>query len=119
MSRRIVQITLIVGVMLGLLLPKTSAALSELGLIGSRTVVICTGAGLKEITLTDNGQPAPQSEAHHEAPCLLVHALDCWVQPETPVWIALAGALQPARQGHLWHETRIAATHFARAPPRV
>ncbi|MDB6176001.1 hypothetical protein PAF17_00590 [Paracoccus sp. Z330] len=117
MLQRIVQLTLILGVILGLLLPKTSAALSELGLINSRTVVICTGAGLQEITLSEAGEPVQPSASDHDADCLLVHGLDRLTPPEPPVWVALAMALQPMTMAHLHDDVRVPASHFARAPP--
>lgn len=53
------RVCLLLGVILGVTLPKAAAALPDLGL-GGRTVVICTGLGLQEITLPDKGdRPRP------------------------------------------------------------
>lgn len=119
MRCRIIQLVLILGVVLGLVLPKTSAAMAQLGLIESRTVLICTGFGLQTITLQEDGQPADQNASEHDAPCTLVHALDRVALAETPVWIALSRAYRPTQLSHLWNATYLPATHLARAPPRV
>lgn len=89
---RAVHILLMLGVMLGLTLPKTSAALADMGLVDDGFVVICTGHGLERISLTGaaGGAPADPAPAHQDAQCLLVHALDGAMPPTQPLWLRLA-----------------------------
>lgn len=119
MLTRILRLVLLLGVILGVVLPKTSAALADLGLTASRTVVICTGHGLQEIALDADGAPPTQGASHDEAPCLLVHALDGSSPAAVPVWVALAREFRPAGTTHLWSGDYHASTRFARAPPRA
>jgi hypothetical protein len=118
MSMRILRLVLLLGVILGVVLPKTSAALADLGLSGGETVVICTGHGLQEISLSSEGTPAKAPAPHEEAPCLLVHALDSVSQAALPVWVTLAREFHPVETTHLWSGDHRAPTCFARAPPR-
>lgn len=117
----LLRLCLLLGVILGVVLPKSSAALADLGLINARTVVICTGQGLEVITLTADGTPAEDMPAatHDEPPCLLVHTLDGVIAPPPPVWVALAREFHPADTTHLWSGDAIFRTGFARAPPRA
>ncbi|MEG3661620.1 DUF2946 family protein [Celeribacter halophilus] len=80
MLGRSIRIFLLLGVMLGIVGPKSSALMAQLGLINARTIVICTGDGLQTITLDANGNPVEHQETRSQ-PCPL-----CNVTP------ALAGA---------------------------
>lgn len=72
---RFLQICLLIGVMLGIVGPKSSALMAELGLIDARVIVICTGNGLETITLDENGNPIQGGPERHE-PCPLIDAVD-------------------------------------------
>lgn len=119
MVSRILRLVLLLGVILGVVLPKTSVALADLGVIDGRSVLICTGHGLEEIALAPDRDPVPRSPAHAELPCLLVHALDGSSPPVLPEWVALARDVQPVERDHLWLSARVSPTRFARAPPRA
>lgn len=70
----VVRLFLLLGVLSGILLPKSSAVLAELGLIPGQVLVICTGEGLETLVLDRKGSPIKVSHDPH--PCLLVHAID-------------------------------------------
>jgi len=119
MLRRFVRIALLVGVILGIVGPKSSALMAELGLIDASFVVICTGDGVERISLDGDGNPVEHSD-DTTAPCPLVHAVD------GPLGVPFAQAL-PSRFA-LAHYPRPSQVHglvtphsvrFARAPPRV
>ncbi|WP_372835768.1 hypothetical protein, partial [Puniceibacterium confluentis] len=74
MILRALRIVLCLGVLAGVLLPKTSVALVQLGLIRGQVLVICTGRGLETVVLDRDGRPVGISHADH--PCLLTHAAD-------------------------------------------
>ncbi len=57
-----------------LVLPQSSAVLAGLGLADGRVMVICTGDGLRTITLDDAGTPVEVSSETEV--CALVHAVD-------------------------------------------
>lgn len=59
---------------LGLLLPRISAAVA-LATPGADLVVICTGHGLQTLRLDPDGAPLPVGETRSDL-CLLVHAAD-------------------------------------------
>ncbi|WP_022706802.1 DUF2946 family protein [Paracoccus zeaxanthinifaciens] len=87
---RVLHIALLLGVMLGLTLPKTSAALADMGLIDDGFVVICTGHGLERVSLAQiDPRPQPPSD-EHDAHCLLVHALDHATPADQPLWLRIA-----------------------------
>lgn len=64
---------LVLLAMLGILMPKVSAAVATLA-PSVETVVICTGDGLRTIRIDPDGSPVPIS--HHADHCLLTHAAD-------------------------------------------
>ncbi|EYD72210.1 hypothetical protein [Limimaricola hongkongensis] len=83
MISRILQLLVLIGVVLGVTLPQSSAALSAIRLIDARTVVICTGHGIEAITLDADGNPveAGAKLPHH---CLLVDAVGTAQPPRMP-----------------------------------
>lgn len=113
------RLVLLLGVILGVVLPKTSAVLGEIGVVG-RTVVICTGHGLTEITLTEPAETPQPSRDRHDVPCLLVHALDgAAAAAAPPLWLELADAPAALARDHLWQEAHAPRAGHARAPPRI
>ncbi|WP_411836934.1 hypothetical protein [Paracoccus sp. ME4] len=111
----VLRLVLLLGVILGVVLPKSSAALAQLGLVDDRVVVICTGHGMQTITLSDDDRPLPPQV--HDAPCLLVAPSDGAAPVAPPVWVALAGG--PARPAgrDLWRAADAPGPGHARAPP--
>jgi len=106
-------------VILGVVLPKTSAALVDSGLVQTNLVVICTGHGFQEILLDADGQPSDAPQVVEDAPCLLVHALDGVIPPHVPAWVAMARLVSlPAPPRAVPHEFHL-PSGFARAPPRA
>lgn len=74
MIQSVVRLFLLLGVLTGIVLPKSSAVLAELGVIRGQVLVICTSDGLQTLVLDRDGNPV---EIKHEShPCLLVHATD-------------------------------------------
>lgn len=113
------RLLLIVGVILGVVLPKSSAALAGLGVIDARVVVICTGQGMQMIAVDDDGNPVPQVHAQTGMPpCLLVHALDGVTPPPTPGWVLAARQFRPAPHVALSPDQSDPTVRFARGPPR-
>lgn len=82
-------------VLLGLLLPRTGAALAE-GL-GLGTVVICRGDALVTVTLAADGTPV-EAEIEDHGPCLAT-ALPRPRRAPGPAWIRWAAAPVPASAG--------------------
>ncbi len=74
MIKSVLRLLLVLGVLTGIVLPKSSAALAQLGLISGQVLVICTGTGLETIVLGEDGDPVETRHSAH--PCLLVHATD-------------------------------------------
>lgn len=111
------RLFLLLGVILGVVLPKSSAALAQLGLVDERVVVICTGHGMQTITLSDDDRPQPPQV--HDAPCLLVAPSDGTAPLAVPVWVQLARP--PARpvRADLWRAAEAPGPGHARAPPRA
>lgn len=109
------RLFLLLGVILGVVLPKSSAALAQLGLVDDRVVVICTGHGMQTITLSPDDRPAPPQV--HDAPCLLVAPSDGTAPLAQHLWLRLTG--QPPRpEGRdLWRAAEAPGTGHARAPP--
>lgn len=111
------RVCLLLGVILAVTLPKTAAALADLGL-GGRTVVICTGHGLQEITLPDEGDPdAPGLGAAHD--CLLVHALTPERALPASLWQRLIPAPEPAATALPAQPVPAQSDGLPRAPPRT
>lgn len=113
------RLILLLGVILGVVLPKTSAALVGAGMIQTNVVVICTGHGLQEILLDADGRPTEAPQVIKDAPCLLVHALDGVVPPRVPAWVALARQAGPLNAPLVLREKTHLQSGFARAPPRA
>ncbi|MDP5305502.1 hypothetical protein [Paracoccus spongiarum] len=114
------RLLIVLGVVLGVVLPKTSAALAVLGLTDSRSVLICTGDGLERLDLGPGHHPQPAPEQAHDGPlCLLVAALDGVPPVWHPGWLALAHAAFLTRDSATDDVRRLARTRFARAPPRA
>ena len=112
------RLVLLLGVILGVVLPKSSAALADMGVIDDHAVVICTGHGLVEVSL-DRRDTEKQNAATHDHVCLLVHALDHVATPMPPMWVRLASRFQPRTADHLWRPMQAPLDGFARAPPRA
>lgn len=71
---RMVHILLFLGVASGLIVPKSTVLLADLGIISGQVIVICTGEGLRQITLDADGTPVEVSM--DSDPCALNHATD-------------------------------------------
>ncbi|MBW7055849.1 hypothetical protein KY389_03955 [Paracoccus bogoriensis] len=114
------RLVLLLGVILGVVLPKTSVVLAGMGVVDSRTVLICTGHGLTEITLSIPGDTPQPPRDRHDLPCLLAHALDgCATPAIPPLWLELAATSAPVADHHLWRPAHAFHTGDARAPPRI
>ncbi|MGY9047203.1 hypothetical protein P775_27945 [Puniceibacterium antarcticum] len=74
MIKSVVRFLLVIGVLTGIVLPKSSVVLAELGLIRGQVLVICTGDGLQTLILNADGTPVEVTHNAHQ--CLLVHATD-------------------------------------------
>ncbi|RPE71052.1 hypothetical protein EDD53_0165 [Pacificibacter maritimus] len=71
--KRFLHILLFLGVACGLIVPKSTVLLAELGVISGQVIVICTGEGLQKITLDADGNPV---EVDMETdPCALSHVI--------------------------------------------
>ncbi|NIY80234.1 MAG: hypothetical protein HWE33_12485 [Rhodobacteraceae bacterium] len=66
------RLFLFLALMLGIVGPKSSALLAQLGLIHTQVIVICTGDGLQTITLDADGNPIEHEDAKSQ-PCPLCH----------------------------------------------
>ncbi|MFV0243454.1 MAG: hypothetical protein ACK5IB_00340 [Qingshengfaniella sp.] len=112
---RALHLALMLGVILGIVAPKSSAALAELGLINAEVVVICTGQGWETITIGADGTPVHMDDSPDH--CAQVKALATAPTP-APVPRPLrplrmdAPAPVLARLGAFPFSSR-----FARAPP--
>lgn len=112
MSHRPTRVLLIVLTILGLLMPRISAAVAY-AVPGARTVVICTGDGLTTIHIQDDGTPVPVFE--HSDHCVLSHAADTAVRVEpSPVAAPLPDRVARST-GSL---VRASGYRAARPPPR-
>ncbi|WP_339854031.1 DUF2946 family protein [Roseovarius nubinhibens] len=107
MIRTVLRLLILVTLLTGVTLPKATAALASLGLSGSQTIVICTGEGLRTITLSADGTPVEQPETQ-DHDCLLVQAI-------APPPTALPERPQPLVIARL--SALAAATTHARARP--
>ncbi|MBU2956609.1 hypothetical protein Q4511_07250 [Paracoccus sp. 1_MG-2023] len=116
---RALHLILLLGVMLGLTLPKTSAALADLGVISGEFVVICTGHGIERVSLSDLGQEPPAQDGVHDPQCLLVHALDHATTPDRPLWLRIARSFPRADTVPPALPAEPLLLALARAPPRV
>lgn len=119
MTLRFVRLALLLGVILGVVLPKTSAALAGLGMVDGQRVVICTAHGLQEIDLDPQDDPAPSPAGEENPPCLLIHALDGVAPVQPPAWVAMARAVRPEPARIIWRGAPAFQIRFARAPPRA
>ena len=80
-------------VVLGLLLPKATAALAAMGLLGE-TIVICTGEGMTTITLDAQGKPISTTTSGE--PCGLLAPVSHLAVP-SPDWTPAERRLAAAR----------------------
>ncbi|MCF3972731.1 DUF2946 family protein [Paracoccus salsus] len=120
MIARILRLLVVLGVILGVVLPKASAALAGLGLSNARSVLICTGHGMQRVDLKPGHGPHHAPAPSHDEPlCLLVHALDGALAPPSPHWLALAHAAFMPSDIAMAHVETPSRTRFARAPPRA
>ena len=71
MIRSLLRILLLLGVLTGVVLPNSSVALAQMGLLDGRIMVICTGHSLRTIVLDADGRPVNSRQT--DAPCLLAH----------------------------------------------
>lgn len=115
---RAVRLVLLLGVILGVVLPKSTAALADIGVIDDRAVVICTGHGLVQVSLAEPAQGHDAAPDHDHA-CLLVHALVGAVAPAEAPWVRLSGRIRPTLAADLWQPLSLPRQGFARAPPRA
>lgn len=115
---QMLRLVLLLGVILGVVLPKSSAALAALGVIDDHAVVICTGDGLVEVSLAEL-EPGEKPAPAHDHACMLVHAIDHVATPMPPLWVRLAQGFTPRIADHLWHPLQAPLEGFARAPPRA
>lgn len=113
------RLCLMLGVILGVVLPKSSAVLADMGMIDDRMVVICTGHGLVQVSLADMASDSPDPAPLHEDTCLLVHSLDHAMPPPAPMWVRLASDLPPLVVADIWRPSQTPVDGFARAPPRA
>lgn len=104
---------------ISLLLPASTAALASL-LPGVQSVIICTGSGMVEVRLDEEGNPVALEESG-EHPCLAsapVSAIDA----PTPFWLKLAEDDKP-RFAVVVHvgadQTRLGHILPKRGPPAV
>jgi hypothetical protein len=113
MPARFARSALIVLIVLGLLLPRMSAAIALVA-PGGEVVVICTGTGLQTLIIDADGNPVPVSM--HADHCLLAHAADTSdrVAPE-PHAAPLAGSVA----GPTGDLVRLSDYAAARPPPRA
>ena len=102
-----------------LLLPASTAALASL-LPGVDGFVICTGSGMVEVRLDEDGNPVALDESA-ERPCLASMALTV-INAPTPFWLRLADDDRP-RFAVVVHvgadQTRLAHILPKRGPPAV
>ena len=115
MTRLAPRLILLIGLFMGFLVPQVSAGLVGLGLVSSKTIVICTGNSLETITIDERGNPVKSSETSQH--CTICHGLvaacaDCYA-PTHWIEMAVAGLLE------FGHASSHVATRLARAPPIV
>jgi len=113
MPARLARSALIVLTILGLLMPRVSAAVA-LVMPGSQSVVICTGDGMQTIVIDADGTPVPVS--HRADHCLLSHATDTSDRVVLEPKLALFSASVAGPTGDLVRLSDFAA---ARPPPRA
>lgn len=115
---RIIHILLFWGVASGLVVPKSTVLLSELGIISGHVIVICTGEGLLKINLDADGN-AVEVDMDSD-PCAMSHAIDgSDVKPFAmphPSSFELADYPRPYEVQGL---VVAFSSQFARAPPQV
>ncbi len=102
LARQILLTFLLVFAMLG---PKVSAVGYALSSSQLRTIIICTGDGLREITLNENGDPVSESDVISDL-CVQIsleagsgdpaNLLVAFRPPATPISI-VAGQIRPSR----------------------
>lgn len=103
----------------GLLLPASTAALASL-LPGVQSFIICTGNGMVEVRLDEDGNPVALEESS-EHPCLASAPLSV-IDAPMPFWLKLAADDKP-RFAVVVHvgadQTRLAHILPKRGPPAV
>lgn len=115
---RFIHILLFLGVASGLIVPKSTVLLADLGIISGDVIVICTGEGLRQISLDADGNPVDISL--ETDPCALSHATDG--ANAKPVALPYPSSFELADypRPHEAQGQRLAvSTQFARAPPQV
>lgn len=115
--RQFIHILLFLGVACGLIVPKSTVFLAELGIIRGDVIVICTGSGLKKITRDADGNLVEVSM--ETDPCALTHITNdpgrAPIVAPYPSFVELADFPRP----HEAHGLTVAfSSQFARAPPR-
>lgn len=110
---RVARSLLIVLTILGILMPRISAAIA-FAASGVETVVICTGDGLRTIRIDADGNPVPVTE--HPDHCLFAHVADTAVRAVPPALPATLVATVPRRSGDL---VVLSAERAVRPPPRA
>jgi hypothetical protein len=116
--RRLVHILLFLGVASGLIVPKSTVLLAELGIINGHVIVICTGEGLRKITLDADGNAI---EVDMESdPCAMNHATDGSGAKPFAVPYPSSFELADYPRPYEAHGLVVAySSKFARAPPQV
>ncbi|GAA6174707.1 hypothetical protein [Sulfitobacter pacificus] len=100
-------------VVLGIVLPKATAALALVLPTYGQTITICTPEGISTVTLDANGDPVHETE-QTTAPCLLAYAT--LVQPASlPDWHRLARQIDAATL--LETQTTLTAQRIMLRPP--
>lgn len=113
----VLRTLLVLLLSLGVTAPLAGAAMAGLGPDGIRTVTICTGDGLRTLTLDGAGKPVTISDASH--PCALVHVTTPVAQPGPPGHLAAAepAPLLVLLPGSPCPASNPARARLIRAPP--
>ncbi|MCZ4352611.1 hypothetical protein O4H61_08800 [Roseovarius aestuarii] len=116
MIARLARYLVLVAVVVGILSPLSSAALAKIGIIDHQVIVICTGHGLRTITVDQDGAPITASQDSDH--CALVHAVDISVAIRPVLYAQRLGAAPPVTPYRQLHRTKnCCASYFSRAPP--
>lgn len=115
MFARVLRLFLLIGVVLGIVAPKSSVVMAELGLIDAQVIVLCTGHGLETITIGPDGAPIKQTQ--DSAPCSLVHAADTVVPPNLLPWMGRLVGTVPQFVAEATYGGQSVLHRHARAPP--
>lgn len=105
------------AVAIGIVAPLGTAAMAGLGLAGGHVMVICTGDGLRLMTLGDDGRPIEISEDSEH--CALVHASGTAVPAEPAARVhSVVPIDQKAPRIGLHRTKHLCLSSLPRAPPR-